>query len=409
MMKTDIAIIGAGLNGLVTALALAGRQATRPMSVVVIDKFDPMRMTLPQRDSRASALTAATQSMFKVLGLWDAVKDHAQDMTDIVVTDSTDTATRPSLLTFDFKQGQKSVAALVENHHLFSAVLNEIACCPAIQILAGQDITHIGFGPGLAQIGLADGQLVKANLVIGADGRNSFTREAAGLKLNGWDYPQSAITLTVDHELAHGGMAEEHFTPHGVFAVLPLKGNRSSLVWTAPHLEAQQLAGLSDDDFLMKLKKQFGTHRGALALSGARHVYPLAMRLAEQMTAPRLALIGDAAHVIHPLAGLGLNLGFKDAAALAETIVDEAALGGDVGGDAVLERYELWRRFDTVSTAYLLDGLNRLFANDIAPLKFVRDAGLKMVDHSPALKSFFMREAAGQTGNLPRLMRGLAA
>jgi 2-octaprenyl-6-methoxyphenol hydroxylase len=229
------------------------------------------------------------------------------------------------------------------------------------------------------------------------------------LKLQGWAYQQSALTFTLGHELPHQGTAEEHFTSTGVFATLPLTGNRSSIVWTELHAEAKRLHLLSDPEFLDAVSHRFGAHRGVLNLDGPRHVYPLSMMIADEAVAPRLALIGDAAHVIHPLAGLGLNLGFKDVAALAECVMDALALGEDIGGALMLERYTKWRRFDTVATAYLLDGLNRLFANEVPGLKFIRDAGLKLVDQSNSAKGIFMKEAAGKTGNLPRLMRGLAA
>jgi 2-octaprenyl-6-methoxyphenol hydroxylase len=409
MIKVDVAVVGAGLNGLVAALALGGSQALRPLTVAVIDRFDPARFASAQHDSRASALTLATQTMFGVLGLWDEVKAHAQNMERIIVTDGGSPVERPTLLSFGITEAQKPVAAMVENHHLFKAALQLVANTPSIQILSGQALDQISFGPGLAQIRLDDGRAITASLVVGADGRNSLTREKAGLKLQGWDYAQSAITLTVAHELPHEGLAEEHFTPDGVFAVLPLLGNRSSLVWTEPHHKAQSINALSDEQFLEALGHKFGNHRGKLGLLGARHVYPLSMKLADSITASRLALLGDAAHVIHPLAGLGLNLGFKDAAALAECVADAVCQGADLGGVAVLKRYDTWRKFDTVSTAYLLDGLNRLFANDIPALKSLREVGLKLVDRSSGLKSVFMKEAAGQLGELPRLMRGLAA
>jgi 2-octaprenyl-6-methoxyphenol hydroxylase len=409
MKKFDVVVVGAGLNGLVAALALGGRQARRALSVAVIDRADPQRFVTASHDSRASALTAATQTMFAALGLWESVNTHAQDMTHIVVTDGADVADRPSLLSFATEDGKKSAAAMVENHHLFASALAEIAQSKNIELFTGQGLKEISFGPGLAQIDLEDGQQLKAALVIGADGRNSLTRKKAGLKLQGWDYKQSAITLTVAHELPHQGTAEEHFTPTGVFAILPLEGNRSSLVWTEPHDEAKRLHALDDENFLGELTRKFGSRRGALSLASPRHVYPLSLMIADELVAPRLALIGDAAHVIHPLAGLGLNLGFKDVASLADCVMDAVSLGEDIGGDAALARYASWRRFDTVSTAYLLDGLNRLFANDITALKFIRDAGLKLVDRTQVAKDFFMKEAAGKTGDLPRLMRGLAA
>jgi 2-octaprenyl-6-methoxyphenol hydroxylase len=409
MIKVDIAIVGAGLNGLVAALALGGRQALRPLNIAIIDKLDPKRFVSAEYDSRASALTSATQSMFAALGIWDQIKSHAEDMRHIIVTDGKNGEARPSLLSFGFEDGRKPAAAMVENHHLFAAVLTEIINCPNITLITGQGLAEITFGPGLAKITLIDQTEIVASLVVGADGRNSFTRTSAGLKLQGWDYTQSAITVTVAHELAHEGTAEEHFTAQGVFAILPLPHNRSSLVWTEAHAEAQKLHALANEEFLAELAKRFGSHRGKLSLASARHVYPLSLKLADRMIAPRLALVGDAGHLIHPLAGLGLNLGFKDVAALADCVGQAFANGEDIGGLATLERYEKWRRFDTVSTAYLLDGLNRLFANDNGGLKFLRDAGLTLVNTSAPLKSFFMKEAAGQTGDLPRLMRGLVS
>ncbi len=410
MLKYDVAIIGAGLNGLVAALGLGGRNASRPLTVVVIDWADPQRFATSSYDSRASALTSATQTMFSTLGVWDNVKVQAQDMLKIVVSDAGhDAVDRPSLLSFVANDGAKPAAAMAENHHLFASLLAEIKNSSGITLLTGRRLKGINSGPGLARIALDDGTELKSSLVIGADGRASPTREAAGLKLQGWAYKQSAITLTVAHELPHDGMAEEHFTPTGVFAILPLHGNRSSLVWTENHDEAQRISKLDDASFLHEISKRFGTHRGALSLASPRHVHPLSLMIAEEMVSNRLALIGDAAHVIHPLAGLGLNLGFKDVAALAECVMDAVALGQDIGGDAVLQRYASWRRFDTVATAYMLDGLNHLFANDISGLKFIRDVGLKLVNASAPAKNLFMKEAAGQTGDLPRLMRGLAA
>jgi 2-octaprenyl-6-methoxyphenol hydroxylase len=384
MAKVDVAIVGAGLNGLIAALALAGPQCRQPLQVALIDKTDPQIFTSNSLDSRASAITQATQCMFDVLGLWPHVKTHAQAMTNIIVTDGKQGDTRPSLLSFITEAGEKPAAAMVENIHLFAAALKCVEQAPHIQCFYGQAPQAINFGPGLARVSFANGAEIKANLIIGADGRNSLCREAAQIDFKGWNYGQSAITLTVQHEIAHNGVAEEHFTPHGVFAILPLTHHRSSLVWTEEHNEAQRLAGLPDAEFLAELGLRFGAQRGAVSIIGARHVHPLSLKLATNMTGERLALIGDAAHVVHPLAGLGLNLGFKDAAALAECVADCFAFGGDVGGAAALERYETWRRFDTVSTAYLIDGLNSLFANDIMALKRVRDLGCNWWTAAPS-------------------------
>lgn len=406
MQKVDIAIVGAGLNGLVAGVALA---QAKGLLVAIIDQTDPTRFATPNYDSRTSALTLATQTMLQTLGLWQTIEGHAQTVKDIIVTDSDDAAARPSLLSFALDAGGKPSVCMVENFRLFASVLEKAKSLPSLSFHFGQKLTHINFGPGLATLTLADGTNIKASLVIGADGRNSPTREAAGLKLEGWSYAQSAITLTVAHELPHAGRAEEHFTNSGVFAILPLPGNRSSIVWTESHEHAQHINNLPDAEFLLELTKKFGGHLGALQVEGPKHLYPLSTKLANHMTAPRLALIGDAAHVVHPLAGLGLNLGFKDAAALVDCISDAVNLGQDIGGTTVLERYATWRRFDTVSSAYMLDGLNRLFSNDHAGLKLLRDTGLKIVDRSAGLKSFFVKEAAGTSGQVPRLMRGLAA
>ncbi len=406
MQKVDIVIVGAGLNGLVAGIALA---SCKGLSVALIDQNDPTRFATPSHDSRTSALTQATQVMLETLGLWQNIKPHAQPVNDIVVTDSEDVAARPSLLSFALNVSGKPTLSIVENFRLLDSILEKAKTTPSLSLHLGQKLANIKFSPGLATLTLADGTAIKAALVIGADGRNSATREAAGIKLEGWAYGQSAITLTVSHELSHNGMAEEHFLKSGVFAILPLPGNRSSLVWTESHERAQYLYNLAEAEFLVELRKKFGSHRGSLAIEGPKHLYPLSTKLAGQMIGPRLALIGDAAHVVHPLAGLGLNLGFKDAAALVECVYDAASLGQDIGGAAVLERYARWRRFDTVSSAYMFDGLNRLFSNDNAGLKLLRDTGLKLVDNSSTLKAFFVKEATGTSGDVPRLMRGLVA
>ena len=231
-------------------------------------------------------------------------------------------------------------------------------------------------------------------------------REAAGIKLNGWPYDQTGIVATVAHDLPHHGRAEEHFTPSGPFAILPLPGNRSSLVWTERTKEAQRILAMDDDSFLDQLRRRFGDHLGEVRLDSGRHGYPLAMYVADAFTATRLALAGDAAHVLHPLAGLGFNLGLRDVAALAESVHDAAALGLDISNQAVLERYAIWRRFDTVATAAAMDAMSRLFANDNPALRLLRQTGLAMVNRLGPLKQAFVTEAAGTSGNLPKLLRG---
>ena len=408
MDKFDVIVVGAGLNGLAVALALGGRSCRTPLRVALIDRADPMAFPVAAHDSRCSALTFATQRMLQALGAWEAMAPHAQAMRNIIVTDAKDTAARKPLLSF-LEPDEKAPATLVENQMIFKALLEQISLGPAITLMARTEISAVHFKPGLAHLAMVDGREIKANLVVGADGRGSPMRKAAGLAYEGWDYPQSAITLTIGHELPHSGRAEEHFHAHGVFAILPLSGNRSSLVWTETHERAKAICTLPDEAFLVELNQRFGHHRGGLSLLSPRHVYPLEMRLSSSFTADRLALIGDAAHALHPLAGLGLNMGFKDAAALADCVMQAAGLGSDIGAPSVLEAYAQWRRFDTYATATMLDGLNRLFANDVEALRQLRHFGLRLVDHMQPLKKALAHEASGITGDLPRLMRGLAA
>ncbi|MDP3525644.1 MAG: FAD-dependent monooxygenase, partial [Hoeflea sp.] len=260
-----------------------------------------------------------------------------------------------------------------------------------------------------ARVATTDGRLFSARLVVAADGVKSALREMAGIKIQKWEYQQSGIVTTVAHERPHNGRAEEHFLPSGPFAILPLKGNRSSLVWTERTETANRL--LAEDDFVFEaeLERRFGHHLGALRIEGGRKAFPLGLTLARDFVKPRVALAGDAAHGIHPVAGQGLNLGFRDVAALAETIVDAHRLGLDIGSMAVLERYQIWRRFDTVRMGLTSDILTRMFSNDFTPLRLVRDFGLGLVDRMPAMKRYFINQAAGiPDASGPRLLRGEA-
>jgi 2-octaprenyl-6-methoxyphenol hydroxylase len=253
---------------------------------------------------------------------------------------------------------------------------------------------------------LSDGATLSARLLVAADGARSAIREQAGIATHGWNYDQAGIVTTVAHERDHHGRAEEHFLPAGPFAILPLTGRRSSIVWTETKAEADRIVALPDDEFHVELEKRFGLHLGDIAVVGPRRAYPLGLFVARSFIADRIALIGDAAHVIHPIAGQGLNMGLRDVAALAEAIVDGARLGIDVGAVSVLERYQRWRRFDTMAMGIATDGLNRLFSNNSDVLRLARDVGLGVVDRLPNLKEFFIREAAGLTGDVPKLLKG---
>jgi 2-octaprenyl-6-methoxyphenol hydroxylase len=401
--QADVLIGGAGFAGL--ALAIALRQALGPSFNVVV--ADP-GLARAKPDARASAIVAAARRLFECIGVWDKVADEAQPILDMIVTDSRlQDAVRPVFLSFDGDvEPGEPFAHMVENGSLLAALVEKakqegIELRPAAVAgfeVAGNDIT----------VQLSDGAAVVARLLAAADGARSNIRQHAGIATHGWNYSQSSIVTTVAHERDHGGRAEEHFLPAGPFAILPLKGRRSSIVWTEDNREAERIAALPDGEFHAELERRFGLHLGEIAAVGPRHAFPLGFSVARAFVADRVALVGDAAHVIHPIAGQGLNMGLKDVAALAETIVDAARLGLDPGAAAALDRYQRWRRFDTMAMGVATDGLNRLFSNRSDVLRLARDVGLGLVDRLPALKHLFIREAAGLVGEVPKLLRGEA-
>ncbi|MGB9367132.1 MAG: ubiquinone biosynthesis hydroxylase [Xanthobacteraceae bacterium] len=401
--KADVVIAGGGFAGL--ALALALRQGLGDSFRVVV--ADPAFAAGARPDLRASAIAAAARRMFEALGVWDAVAADAQPILDMVVTDSKlEHALRPVFLTFagEIEDGEP-FAHMIENAPL-NAALAAKARAQGIALCA---TAVTGFDHQSSRIAVSlGGGSVSAALLVAADGAKSRVRERAGIAIHGWNYGQSAIVTTVAHERPHEGRAVEHFLPAGPFAILPLTGNRASLVWTETDAEAARLVALPDDEFHGELERRFGLHLGDIGVVGPRRAYPLGLFIARAFVAERIALVGDAAHVIHPIAGQGLNMGLRDVAALAEAIVDAARLGLDIGGSQVLEHYQRWRRFDTAVMGVATDGLNRLFSNESDVLRLMRDVGLGLVDRMPALKSFFIREAAGVTGDVPKLLRGEA-
>jgi 2-octaprenyl-6-methoxyphenol hydroxylase len=288
------------------------------------------------------------------------------------------------------------------------AAMREAVAKAGIAFTAPDAVRHFEAADGHVEIRLASGKERRAALLVAADGIRSRLRSLAGIKTVTWSYPQSAIVVNVRHRRPHGGVAVEHFLPGGPFAILPLKGDRSSLVWTERSAEAARLVEGDDFVFLAELERRFGRRLGEIALEGSRRSYPLGLTLARDFVCPRFALLGDAAHGIHPIAGQGLNLGFRDAAALAETIVDAHRLGLDIGSLEVLRRYERWRRYDTWQMGVMTDALNRLFSNNLTPLRVSRDVGLGIVDRLPRLKKLFISEAAGLGGELPKLLKGEA-
>lgn len=399
----DVIVGGGGYVGLATAIGI--KDARPGLDVVVVDAAPP---EVWKKDQRASAIAAAASRMLTRLGVWPQIAPHAQPITEMIVTDSrTSDPVRPVFLTFEgnIAAGQP-FAHMVENLHLVGALRDKAA---ELGIDIRQSTRAAGFAveDGRAVVTTADGGEHAARLLVAADGVRSGLREMAGIKTVEWSYGQSGIVTTIRHERPHEGRAEEHFLPAGPFAILPLTDNRSSLVWTERTRDAERLVDEDDLVFEVELERRFGHKLGRIELAGGRRAFPLGLTLAREFVAPRIALAGDAAHGIHPIAGQGLNLGFKDAAALAETVVEADRLGLDIGTLDVLERYQTWRRFDTFQMGVTTDVLNRLFSNDITPVRAARDFGLGLVDRMPSLKSFFIRQAAGMTGHgEPKLLRG---
>jgi 2-octaprenyl-6-methoxyphenol hydroxylase len=406
--RYDAIIVGGGPNGLAMALALGGSQARPQARVLVLDARDPRSFSASGTDTRGSALTRATQNVFRGLGCWPDLQDHVAEMRHIIVTDGKGMLEeRPSLLSFVTGEGGKAAAVITENRWIAAALMKGVDRSPDIEVRGGVTVTNIAREPGFVQMDFADGASARAPLLVGADGRNSLVRRDLGIAIEGHDDQQVALTFSIAHELPHGLRAEEHFSATGVFALLPLPGNRASIVWGTSPEEAAQLMALDDAAFNEALNGKIGGHLGRITLEGQRQAYPLKRQVAREITGPRTALIGDAAHIIHPLAGLGLNLGFKDVAALADCVADAMLRGEDHGSPSVLERYARWRRFDIASTIAAMEGMNALFVNDWPGLGVLRQAALRFADKLPSVKSALMEEAAGMSGTLPRLMRGL--
>jgi 2-octaprenyl-6-methoxyphenol hydroxylase len=402
--QRSIVICGGAFAGL--ALAVALRQGLGPDTPVIV--ADPALGTRPSRDPRATAIVAACRRLFQTLGAWDKIADTAQPILDMVVTDSKlEDATRPVFLTFagDVEPGEP-FAHMVENRHLIDALVAR-AEAEGVDLRATAVTSYDQRSDGI-DVTLADGSVIEASLLVAADGARSKLRERAGIATHGWDYDQSGIVVTVGHERDHQGRAEEHFLPAGPFAILPLTGKRSSLVWTERRTEAARITALGEEEFHGELEQRFGLHLGEVKALDKPRAFPLSYFVARSFIAERMALVGDAAHVIHPIAGQGLNLGLKDVAALAEVMVDAARLGIDIGQADVLERYQRWRRFDTMAMGLATNTLNVLFSNKSTLLRAVRDIGLGIVDRAPPLKSMFIRQAAGLSGEVPRLLKGEA-
>ncbi len=399
----DILIGGGGYVGLGAAVAI--KDAAPHLAIALVDAA-PEGVWM--KDQRASAIAAGASRMLDRLQVWDAILPDAQAINDMVITDSrASDPVRPVFLTFggDVEPGEP-FAHMVPNKSLVGA-LRQRAQELGVEILQAETVEDFTrTGPNV-EITLGSGATRRARLLVAADGVRSGLRDKAGIKTVHFDYGQSGIVTTVAHERPHEGRAEEHFLPAGPFAILPLKDNRSSLVWTESTREAENLLKADELVFEAELEQRFGHKLGAIEVVGDRRAYPLGLMLAREFVRPQFALCGDAAHGIHPIAGQGLNLGFRDIAALAETVVEADRLGLEIGSLAVLERYQQWRRFDTFRMGVTSDVLNRLFSNDHAPVRAIRDIGLGLVDRMPGLKSMFIRQASGLPGrDGPRLLRG---
>ena len=399
--RIDLAVSGGGLPGLI--LALAVKRALGDAIEVAV--FDPAGFDPRPDDLRASAIAAGVRRMLEALGLWQALEADAEPILDMVITDSAlREPMRPALLSFSAIENKGEPFAHMVPNDVLMRVVGDAARAAGVGLVA-RPVTGYRPEADAVCVSLSDGD-IEAGLLVAADGARSRLREQAGIAFYGWGYGQTALVATIGHERPHGGRAIEHFLPSGPFAILPLAGNRSSIVWTERDAEAKRLLAMPDDLLIDALTLRFGLELGAIELLTPLKAWPLTLGLARSLISDRLALIGDAAHVIHPIAGQGLNLGLKDAAALAERIVDQARLGLDIGDPHVLKAYERDRRFDVSSMAVTTDVLNRLFSRDSDALRAIRTLGLGLVERLPAAKRFFIGEAAALAGAQPKLLAG---
>ena len=399
MMAGDLVIVGGGLVGMTLGVAAAAAG----LDVIVVDREDPTAHLDRGFDGRASAIAHGSKQVLAAIGVWPLVAETGA-IEHIRVTDG------PSLmhLHFDHAQvGEEPLGWLVENRHMRAALAQRAAAlADRLTVVAPAGVVSVDRQGARATVTLADGRVLRAPLVVAADGRRSRLRDEAGIAVTEWGYGQTGLVCTVAHEYPHEGVAHERFLTPGPFAILPLAGNRSSIVWTERHEDAARIQALDDLRYLEELRARFGDFLGRLRLEGPRFAYPLALTLARRFVDRRLALVGDAAHAIHPIAGQGFNLGIRDVAALVEVMVQARRLGGDVGAPDVLAAYERWRRTDTMALVAATDGLNRLFSNDVAPVRLARDLGLAAVNRLGPVKKLAMRHAMGELGRLPALVQG---
>jgi 2-octaprenyl-6-methoxyphenol hydroxylase len=408
----DVIIAGAGMTGATLALALA----SGGLKAILVDPVVFETQAAPTFDGRASAIAFSSFRQWLQIGAGQALVGDAQRIEQILVTDQASPGAAKgrglrSFLRFDAGEIADAVEGeplgyMIENRHI-RAALGKAVEAAAIEVLAPARVMGVESGPAGAKVTLEGGRVLSAPLVVGAEGRTSTVRAAAGIGVIGWEYKQVGVVATVAMEDDHHGVAHEYFLPSGPFAILPLTGRRASLVWTESLARGDALKTARTEVVEAHLARRFGEFVGMVRLDGPRFSYPLSLQLSERMTTARIALLGDAAHAIHPIAGQGLNLGLKDAAALAQVLVEAARLGEDLGSELVLERYAAWRRFDNVSLAAATDVFNRLFSNDHPLVRVARGVGMAAVNRIGPARRFFMQEAGGAVGDLPRLLRGM--
>lgn len=398
-INCDITVIGGGMVGLTAAIGLA----QSGFDVAVVDRAPKGDLTAVAYDGRASALAFATCRMLEALGIWRHMEKFAQPINEIRVSDG------PSLmhLHFDHRSlGEGPLGNMVENRHTRIALFDRVEELENIQLFLGTEIENMERTPEETIVSLADGTQIASRLMLGTDGRNSMVRRSANIPVSTFDYKQHGIVCSIEHEIGHGGIAHERFLAAGPFAILPLTGNRSSLVWTEKSHLVKTIMALPERSFAAEVQRRTGDFLGKVKPVGGRWAYPLSLQYADNYTDIRMAILGDAAHGIHPIAGQGLNLGLRDVAALVEVMTENAAVGLDIGSEQVLDAYSVWRHADNAALIGVTDILNRLFSNDVAPVRAARDIGLAVVNEIPPLKNFFMSHARGTVGELPKLLRG---
>jgi 2-octaprenyl-6-methoxyphenol hydroxylase len=397
----DVVIAGAGVAGL--SLAAALKQALgRSVSVLVVDP----RIGEREGRERAVAIAPGSRRMLERIGAWEAIGPLTQPIRQMAIMDGgAHDAVRPVQMRFDEIDGEP-LAHMAMNDDVVASLSDVCERFGVARLRAS--VSGFESGRYVLEVRIEGAPSARARLLAAADGARSPLRSFAGIVTVGWDYGQSAIVATIAHERDHGGRAEQHFLPAGPFAILPLQGRRSSIVWSEANEEARTLIALAPDDFKRQLEYRFMHRLGEIEPVSPPRAHPLGFRIARRFIAPRLALVGDAAHLVHPLAGQGLNLGLRDVAALAEIVAESMRLGLDPGAPDVLEGFERARRFDVAASGLGMDAMNRLFSNDVPPLRAMRDLGLRLVDRAPALKQMFIDEAGGGGGGAPRLLRGLA-